>query len=96
MKTTLLTDRFILNPLTGIVQLVTSGIRLGTNSLAVRGMDSDSMQQCVDLIHTVLSAVKPLDDKRYELPTEVEQSIQKSVRELCEQFPIPCYPETDG
>ena len=72
--------------------LVTSGIRLGTNSLAVRGMGSDSMQQCVDLIHTVLSALKPLDDKQYELPVEVEQSVQREVQSLCDQFPIPRYP----
>jgi glycine hydroxymethyltransferase len=72
--------------------LVTSGIRLGTNSLALRDMKAAEMRECVDLIHTVLSSVQPRDDNQYALSPDVEQTVQNGVRALCERFPIPRYP----
>lgn len=72
--------------------LVTSGIRLGTNSLALRGMKAAEMRECVDLIHTVLSSVQPMDDNQYALSPDVEQTAQNGVQALCERFPIPRYP----
>ena len=72
--------------------LVTSGLRLGTNSLALRGMESDEMAQCADLIYAVLSGVKVTGDTSYILAGEVKEAVQAKVRVLCRRFPIPFYP----
>lgn len=72
--------------------LVTSGIRLGTNSLALREMGPEQMRECVELIHQVFSSVTTLGDNDYRLDPAVKESVQAEVRRLCRQFPIPCYP----
>jgi len=71
---------------------VTSGMRLGTNSVALRGMGPSEMPKCAGLIHWVLSCVKVLGDREYELGRGLKEFIQAEVRELCSLFPIPCYP----
>jgi len=71
--------------------MVTSGVRLGTNSVALRGMGPDEMKHCADLIVRVLSAVKVVDDRRYELAADVKQAAQNEVKALCAHFPIPRY-----
>lgn len=72
--------------------LVTSGLRLGTNSLAFRGMDISEMPQCADLIQETLSSIKARGDYNYELDKAMKESVQASVRQLCLRFPIPRYP----
>lgn len=72
--------------------LVTSGMRLGTNSLALRGMSESEMPQCADLIHQVLSSVKVLGESDYELDKTVIESVLANVTQLCSCFPIPRYP----
>jgi glycine hydroxymethyltransferase len=72
--------------------LITSGLRLGTNSLALRGMGPEEMPHCAALIHQVLSGVRVLGDSAYELPAEVKASVQAEVRRLCRNFPLPHYP----
>lgn len=72
--------------------LVTSGMRLGTNSLALRGMGRTEMPRCADLIHQVLSSVKVFGERDYELDKAVVESVQADVRQLCRCFPIPRYP----
>jgi glycine hydroxymethyltransferase len=72
--------------------LVTSGMRLGANSLALRGMGESEMPQCADLIHQVLSSVKVFGDRDYELDKAVMESVQVEVKQLCDCFPIPRYP----
>jgi glycine hydroxymethyltransferase len=74
---------------------VTSGIRIGTNTLALRQLEAVDMPRCADLVHTVLSAVRPLSDREYELPDAVRREVVGQVRELCKRFPIPRYPLTD-
>lgn len=71
--------------------LVTSGLRLGTNSLALRGMGPADMSLCADLIQRVLSATTPHGDSEYVLPTDVCLAVQEQVRQLCDRFPIPRY-----
>jgi len=71
---------------------VTSGMRLGTNSVALRGMGPSEMPKCAELIHWVLSCVKVLGDREYELGRGLKEFIQADVGELCSSFPIPCYP----
>ena len=71
--------------------VVTSGIRLGTNSLAFKEMGPDVMPQCADLVHRVLASVKPISDRRYELDKLVKRSVQADVQRLCQRFPTPLY-----
>lgn len=71
---------------------VTSGVRLGTNSVALRGLAPAEMGRCAELIDAVLSAVTPLGDREYYLGEAVRASIRDDVRRLCQRFPIPRYP----
>lgn len=71
--------------------VVTSGVRLGTNTAAYRGMGPAEMQQCVVLIDRVLSAIEVLDDRHYRLDHTVRDAVQIEVRQLCERFPIASY-----
>jgi glycine hydroxymethyltransferase len=71
--------------------LVTSGVRFGTNSLALRGMGSGEMPHCAALVDTVLSAVRPLGEKEYELSPAVADRVRREVRGLCAGFPLPGY-----
>ncbi|NIR53071.1 serine hydroxymethyltransferase [candidate division KSB1 bacterium] len=71
---------------------ITSGIRIGTNSLALKGMGPEEMPMCAELIHRVLSSVRPLDDRTFELDKSVKTSIRAEVAQICKRFPIPCYP----
>lgn len=72
--------------------LVASGLRLGTNNLAARGMASTDMPMCVDLIDRVLKSVRPLGDRDYKLDDSVKTSVMKDVERICNRFPIPFYP----
>jgi glycine hydroxymethyltransferase len=72
--------------------LVTSGMRLGANGLALRRMGATEMSQCADLIHQVLSSVKVFGDHDYELDKSVKESVLGEVKQLCKCFPIPHYP----
>ena len=72
--------------------LITSGVRLGTNSLALRGMGGGEMPQCADLIDQVLASVKVLSETEYELDETIRESVQAEVKRLCACFPIPRYP----
>lgn len=72
--------------------LVTSGIRLGTNSLAVRGMAKSEMSQCADLVDRVISSIEPVGDRDYTLRGAVKESVKFHVAGLCKSFPLPQYP----
>lgn len=73
---------------------VTSGMRLGTNALAFRGMKNDEMIDCATLIHRVLSSVTAHSDTDYTLASEAQEEVQTKVKELCYRYPIPRYPLT--
>ncbi|MBI3416668.1 MAG: serine hydroxymethyltransferase [Verrucomicrobia bacterium] len=73
--------------------LITSGMRLGNNSLALRGMGAAEMPGCADLIHQVIKSVKPLGTTKYELPENVKLAVRAKVSEYCRAFPLPNYPE---
>ncbi|MCK6258792.1 serine hydroxymethyltransferase [Fictibacillus sp. KIGAM418] len=70
--------------------LVTSGIRFGTNSLAIRGMDA-AMKDCATLIDKVLSRVEPINDTDYRIESYVVDEVKNSVIDLCRRYPLPHY-----
>jgi glycine hydroxymethyltransferase len=70
---------------------VTSGVRFGTNGLAVRGMGAAEMPLCAALVDDVLSATVAHGDRAYELPEQVAAEVRGAVAELCARFPLPGY-----
>lgn len=72
--------------------LITSGLRLGTNSVAARAMGTNEMVICSELIHYVLSSITITDDRSYTLDKMVQKEVQEKVKGLCNRFPIPRYP----
>ncbi len=70
----------------------TSGIRLGTNGLAIRDMRPEDMTECVDLIHRVLTTLVQKGDKEYALEPDVQRSVQSAVEAICRRRPISTYP----
>lgn len=71
---------------------ITSGIRLGTNGLAIREMDADDMAECVDVIDSILKGTRNLADKEYEVDAGVRQAAERSIRAICRRRPISTYP----
>lgn len=71
--------------------LITSGVRFGTNSLAVRGLGADEMVDCADLVASVLDRVEIVDDREYRLSDETASEVRARVEALCERFPLPRY-----
>lgn len=74
--------------------LVTSGVRLGTNGLALRGMNVAAMGRCVELIDTVLSSLEVKGKTEYRLDSSLVVEMLREVGSLCEHHPIPYYPTT--
>ncbi len=75
---------------------ITSGIRLGTNTLALRGMGPAEMRLCAGLVDRVLSSLTILDDQHYELDENVRRAVRAEVLDLCRRFPVPHYPVREG
>ena len=71
--------------------MVTSGIRLGTNSLACRDMGPREMKECAWLLDRVLRSTELVSDSEYRLDQQVSKSVRSNVAELCQTFPLP-YP----
>lgn len=74
---------------------VTSGVRFGTNGLAARGLGPADMPPCADLVDRILSAIRPLDERRYELDEPAAAAARREVASLCARFPIPGYAAAD-
>jgi glycine hydroxymethyltransferase len=72
--------------------MVTSGVRIGTNSMALRAMGPDIMPRCAHLVHRVLTAVEPKGDRDFDLAPEVRLEVRAAVREICDAYPIGSYP----
>ncbi len=71
--------------------MITSGVRLGTNSVALREMGPPEMEECAALVRRVLAAVRPLGDREYELDGAVREGVIARVRELCRLHTVPRY-----
>ncbi|WP_453848609.1 serine hydroxymethyltransferase [Streptomyces violascens] len=69
--------------------LVTSGLRLGTNILAQRGMGPAQMRDCARLMHTVLAATTALSDTEYQIDPALAAQVREDVKSLCARYPLP-------
>ncbi|MFC8198278.1 serine hydroxymethyltransferase [Streptomyces sp. NPDC057298] len=68
--------------------LVTSGLRLGSNILAQRGMGPDQMRECAHLMHTVIASTTPLSDTEYLIDPARVLHIRAQVTDLCARYPL--------
>jgi glycine hydroxymethyltransferase len=71
---------------------VTSGIRLGSNGVAHRGMGEAEMETCAGLVDGILSGLKLRGEREYDLDPDARDAFRSKVAELCALFPIPQYP----
>ncbi len=71
---------------------ITSGIRLGSNGLAIRLMEPADMEECVQLIHRILSSMEQKDDRNWSLDPALHQEVRSQVLALCHRRPISTYP----
>ncbi|WP_405886554.1 serine hydroxymethyltransferase (plasmid) [Streptomyces sp. NBC_01384] len=69
--------------------LVTSGLRLGTNILAQRGMGPEQMRECAQLLHTVLAGTTARSDTEYRIDPALVTIVREEVRWLCSCHPLP-------
>jgi len=78
---------FDVNPAT-----ITSGIRLGTNGLAIREMEPTDMIECVDIIHDILTNLEQTGNREYNIPADVKARAEERIAVICERRPITTYP----
>ncbi len=71
---------------------ITSGIRLGTNGLAIREMEPADMAECVETIHDVLIHLDQSGDKQYRVDPGAAARAEAEVARLCALRPIRTYP----
>ena len=71
---------------------ITSGIRLGTNGLAIREMEPSDMEECVELVEQVLAAVQQVSEREFRLDPGLQSRIEARVRAICARRPIRTYP----
>ncbi|MDT9687535.1 serine hydroxymethyltransferase [Streptomyces sp. P9(2023)] len=69
--------------------LVASGLRLGTNVLAQRGMGPDEMRVCAGLFREVLNATTVLGDTEFRTDPVVRDRVAAAVAALCRAHPLP-------
>ncbi|WP_431047481.1 serine hydroxymethyltransferase [Streptomyces sp. P1-3] len=69
--------------------LVTSGLRLGTNILAQRGMGPEQMRECARLLHAALAITTALGDTEYRMEPGAAAEVREAVRTLCARYPLP-------
>lgn len=71
---------------------ISSGIRLGTNSVSLREMGNQEMNHCASLIQRVLTSLAIQSDTAYSLDPKIQEMVRKEVYDLCWHFPLPHYP----
>jgi glycine hydroxymethyltransferase len=71
---------------------VSSGIRIGTNSLTVRNVETADMAWCAGLIVRILKSVRMKGEKDYELDERAKTGFQREVVEFCGRHPFRDYP----
>ncbi|WP_406724720.1 serine hydroxymethyltransferase [Streptomyces sp. GD-15H] len=69
--------------------LVASGLRLGTNVLAQRGMGPAETRVCAEMLHRVLTATTVLGDTEFRTDPTVRERVTAEVAALCRAHPLP-------
>ncbi|MFJ7781089.1 serine hydroxymethyltransferase [Streptomyces yangpuensis] len=69
---------------------LTSGLRLGTNVTALRGMEGEAISECAALVSDVVATLRETDEQ--VLDARTQKRITGQVADLCARFPIPYYP----
>jgi glycine hydroxymethyltransferase len=67
---------------------VTSGLRMGTNTLAYRGAESRHIASCANLVDRTLSAIEPRGDTHWHMNSDVADELATEVRALAVSLPI--------
>jgi len=70
---------------------VTSGLRIGTGSLAQRYFDQYGCRQIVDLVCRILDNVTPLGDKEFALDPTMRELFRSETEALCAAYPLTDY-----
>ncbi|MFE1845257.1 serine hydroxymethyltransferase, partial [Streptomyces sp. NPDC059515] len=70
---------------------VTSGVRIGTNAVAQRGLGPNEMRTCAGIIHSVLTQMRPDGDRDFVLDEFTASGLRAEVDKLTAQFPLPRY-----
>ncbi|MEU6956794.1 serine hydroxymethyltransferase [Streptomyces sp. NPDC045714] len=70
---------------------VTSGVRIGTNAVAQRGLGPSEMRVCARIIHTVLTTMRPVGDRDFTLDEFTAAGLRAEVDKLTAEFPLPRY-----
>ncbi len=68
---------------------ITSGLRLGTNTVSLREMGEEQMEGIADLISTVLANTKQINAKSYTVDAHTKKMVRERVKRLCREFPLP-------
>ncbi|BAI74127.1 glycine hydroxymethyltransferase (plasmid) [Azospirillum sp. B510] len=66
-----------------------SGIRLGTNTVSLRGMGPAEMHDCAELIDEVVRATTIGADGAFSLDGTTRASVERRVQALCAAHPLP-------
>jgi len=74
---------------------ISSGIRIGTNSLAVREVVTDDMKWCANLIGRILRAVETNGDQDFRLPEADQVKFLEEVTAFAWRHPLRDYPKVD-
>ncbi|WP_339525120.1 serine hydroxymethyltransferase [Pseudomonas sp. EL_65y_Pfl2_R96] len=72
---------------------VTSGLRIGTGSMAQRHIDPLGCHQVVDLVCRILDKVTPLNEQKYTLEPALQEQFRLQAEALCTMYPIADYME---
>lgn len=70
---------------------VASGIRIGTNSLALRGIGPTEIREIAGLFQTAFEAIEPRSDTEHVIDKDVAEGVRSSVVKICQRFPLPDY-----
>ena len=71
--------------------MVTSGIRLGSNTTALRKFGEKEVIYICELIHEVLTCTQASGDKTYALDEAIKLKVKEKVNNLCKKFRVPSY-----
>lgn len=70
---------------------ITSGIRLGTNDLALRNLSDKELIWLCNLLQEILRSVQVIDDKNYILDPEKITRYQQEIAAFCKEYPVSIY-----